>query len=230
MQQPFKPLSHFEQVDIHTKSLPHWRQQGVTYFVTSRLWDSIPKQVMELWLHRRKAWLISHGLETPAQVAGLPGESQLEYHRLFTDHFYDLLDTGHGSCCLGEAGALEILSALFVQGHPERYSLDAWVIMPNHFHVLITPHKGIALGQVTRGWTGSSARSINILRGRSGRFWQPEGFDHIVRSRVQFQHYRDYIASNPEKANLRRGCLMGFGGESGLSIEIMNSRINQPLT
>jgi menaquinone-specific isochorismate synthase len=39
--------------------------------------------------------------------------------------------------------------------------------------------------------------------GRSGAFWQPESYDHIVRDRNQLLAYREYIAGNPAKASLR---------------------------
>jgi hypothetical protein len=43
---------------------------------------------------------------------------------------------------------------------------------------------------------------INRATGESGAFWQPEPFDHIIRSNVQFCYLQDYIADNPKKANL----------------------------
>jgi hypothetical protein len=32
---------------IHSRNLPHWRQDGATYFVTFRQFDSIPRDVWE---------------------------------------------------------------------------------------------------------------------------------------------------------------------------------------
>jgi hypothetical protein len=155
---PFKPLNYFEKVAVHRKNLPHWRQQGVTYFVTSRLVDSVPAAVLHQWRQRRNSWLASFGLEAPSGIASLPEEAQHEYHRLFTAHFHELLDNGYGSCCLKIPEASEILVKLLVRGNPTEYNLDAWVIMPNHFHVLVTPREGFTLGKIGGGWKGSSAR------------------------------------------------------------------------
>jgi hypothetical protein len=38
-----------------------------------------------------------------------------------------------------------------------------------------------------------------------------EFFDHIVRSESQLEHYRRYIADNPNKAGLKRGYVVGQG-------------------
>jgi putative transposase len=46
---------------------------------------------------------------------------------------------------------------------------------------------------------------LNKLLGRSGRFWHPESFDHLVRSGEDFARFRQYIADNPKQANLKPG-------------------------
>jgi hypothetical protein len=44
-------------LDIHRGKLPHWRQEGVIYFVTFRLADSLPQAKLD-WLRREKElWL-----------------------------------------------------------------------------------------------------------------------------------------------------------------------------
>jgi len=43
---------------------------------------------------------------------------------------------------------------------------------------------------------------INRRLGIRGRFWQQDGFDHLVRSAEQFEHFRRYIARNGIKAKL----------------------------
>jgi type I restriction enzyme R subunit len=39
----------------------------------------------------------------------------------------------------------------------------------------------------------------------SGRLWQEESFDHLVRSPEQFEYFQRYIAENPRKASLNPG-------------------------
>ena len=55
------------------------------------------------------------------------------------------------------------------------------------------------------GWKHFQAVQINRAISSSGRFWQQDGFDHLVRSEEQFEHFRRYIADNPRKAGLSPG-------------------------
>ena len=41
---------------IYRRHMPHWRQDGATYFVTIRLADSIPETVVAQWNEMRRLW------------------------------------------------------------------------------------------------------------------------------------------------------------------------------
>ncbi|MBN8420191.1 MAG: transposase [Verrucomicrobia bacterium] len=214
---PFKPFDPNEKVRRHRGNLPHWQQQGTTYFVTSRLADSLPADVLDHWRRLRNAWLDAHGLSSALQLDRLMEEQRHEYHREFTARFHELLDAGHGACPLADSTCADVLIRKLVGGHGNEYQLDAWVIMPNHFHALVEPVEGRELCDKVQRWKGGSAREINLARGTSGRLWHREAFDHIVRSEAQLDHFRRYIALNPGKAGLKSGFVLGVGAESGLS-------------
>jgi REP element-mobilizing transposase RayT len=81
------------------------------------------------------------------------------------------------------------------------YVLRAYVIMPNHVHVLLDPL--VDLYRLTGGIKGVSARDANVRLGRTGKpFWQDESFDHWIRDAGQFTRTRSYIENNPVKARL----------------------------
>ena len=189
-------------VTIHDKHLPHWRQDGVLYFVTSRLADSMPQDKLLQWQESRNSWLKSHSLCEVGQVKQLPDAEQHEFHRLFTSLWHQWLDNGYGKCWLRDPNHRELLIQAFVKNHGATYDLDFWVVMPNHFHALLATRAGTSLGEVLKQWKGGSAREINRAVGRTGTLWQAEPYDHIVRSQHQMQHYRRYIANNPILANL----------------------------
>ena len=85
----------------------------------------------------------------------------------------------------------------------DRYHLGDFVIMPNHVHVLLTPLGGFTTVVIATSWKRFSARAINRILGNTGRFWQAESFDHLVRNAKQLDRIRAYIADNPR--NLRSG-------------------------
>lgn len=82
-----------------------------------------------------------------------------------------------------------------------RYDLHAYVVMPNHVHVLLTPH--VPLSKISSVIKGVSARDINASLGRSGKpLWQDESFDHWIRNPGEFERIRRYIEWNPVSAGL----------------------------
>ncbi len=85
--------------------LPHWEQEGATYFITFRTADSVPFKVLESWRKERDDWLRKHGveIETSAWHVGfekLPWLKQQEFNRHFAGRFEHLLDNCHGECVL----------------------------------------------------------------------------------------------------------------------------------
>ena len=169
---PFRPFDPSEQVRNHRLKLPHWRQWGTTYFITTRLADSLPVHVLDEWRRLRDAWLTSHGIASSRELEQLPEDQRHAYHREFTARFHELLDAGHGECVLARTNLAAILVSKFTAWHEREYHLDAWVIMPNHFHALVEPQEGTVLGEIIQRWKGGSAREINLACGRSGQFWQ----------------------------------------------------------
>ena len=87
--------------------------------------------------------------------------------------------------------------------HGEQYVLSDFVVMPNHVHVLAAFADEQAMLAQCESWKHYTAHEINRALGRRGRFWQQDGFDHLVRSAEQYDHLRRYIADNPERARLQ---------------------------
>lgn len=215
----FTPYNRNESVHRHRLNLPHWRQWGRTYFITTRLADSVPVHLRDHWKQQRGLWLSQRGLPPDAGPDDLPEDERNAFHREFTNRFHQLLDTGHGDCVLARPDLASIVAGLLTSGHGDFYRIDAWVIMPNHLHALVEPMENQTLGAIVKRWKGASARRINGSIGRNGSLWQAEVFDHIVRSEAQFEHFRRYTAGNPGKAGLREGFVLGLGDRAGLTPE-----------
>jgi REP element-mobilizing transposase RayT len=83
----------------------------------------------------------------------------------------------------------------------ELYEPQAWVVMPNHVHLLILPR--VALAQITHWIKGKTAMEANRLLGRTGEpFWQDESYDHWARNEREFNRIVEYIEENPVAAGL----------------------------
>jgi len=83
----------------------------------------------------------------------------------------------------------------------DRYQLHAFVVMPNHVHMLVTPHVVATkwLGPL-KGFTAHEANRILSNHGKP--FWQDESYDHLVRSDAEFGRICGYIESNPVTAGV----------------------------
>lgn len=87
-----------------------------------------------------------------------------------------------GSCLLRQPEVAAIVRDCLLHGAGARYTLHAWCIMPNHVHVVVTPHTGQTLSAIGHTWKSYTAKQINAVVGRSGEVSERESFDHLVRS------------------------------------------------
>ncbi len=77
----------------------------------------------------------------------------------------------------------------------------AWVVMPDHFHWLVTLGDS-ELSSVMHQVKRRSAVAINRLRGHGGRVWQPGFHDHAVRKEEDIIALARYVVANPLRAGL----------------------------
>ncbi len=84
----------------------------------------------------------------------------------------------------------------------KKYSLIAWVIMPNHVHVLLRPLPDVELEAVLHSIKSDTAHEANKTLDRSGQFRQHESYDRYIRNEKHFANVIKYIERNPVKARL----------------------------
>ena len=106
------------------------------------------------------------------------------------------------SCILRQPGAAKIVMDAMRHFDGERYELDAACVMPNHAHALLCPIVPQTLSSVMHSWKSFTSKQLNRLFDRSGRIWEPESFDHLVRTGRSNDGFIRYIAENPANAGL----------------------------
>jgi type I restriction enzyme R subunit/putative DNA methylase len=107
-----------------------------------------------------------------------------------------------------EARTIIFDHCLFENGR--RVRMHAFVVMPDHVHVLFTPledERGTphTLAKIMNGIKGASSHSVNKLLDRKGVLWEPESFDRILRSSGDFEFRLSCIVGNPIAAGLAKG-------------------------
>ncbi len=188
-------LNPYESLDIHRRRLPHWDQEASTQFVTWRLWDSIPAELLEFWGREKEVWLGRHPRPWDA-------DTEKEYDSIFGQRVDGWLDAGHGSCFLRDTETRRIVEEALRFFEGERYDFWAFVIMPNHVHTLFSPFPKQLLERTLHSWKGFTAKEINFLLGRSGSVWSPDYHDRMIRDEAHFDSCVRYIRRNPMKAGL----------------------------
>jgi REP element-mobilizing transposase RayT len=175
----FKPkLSRDDFGWYNKRRLPHLDADVYSQFVTFRLSDSMPEEVLERW---RKEGM---------------GDAAF---RKRIEHY---LDAGYGECWLDRPDVAKIVREALYFHHNKNYFLDSWVLMPNHAHILFTPLAGVHLPVLMHSIKSYSAQMANKILGRQGQFWQHESFDRYIRDTRHFAAVRRYIEHNPVKAGL----------------------------
>lgn len=193
-----KFLNGFAEIRKHGNRLPHWQQTHTAYFVTFRLADSIPSNLLSQWREDRDGWLVEH----PKPWSK---ETEMSYHLKFSSRIDQWMDQGYGSCLLADSLMAEKVGETLLMKDGDEYQLHSWVVMPNHVHVLFSSATGQTLPKIVASWKRFSATKIHKTAGSSGSLWQKDYFDRLIRDWDHFMNVARYIRRNPGKAGLRDG-------------------------
>jgi putative transposase len=163
---------------LYRRRLPHLSATGHPVFLTWRLHGSLPPN---------RAF--PRASLTSGQAFGA------------MDRLLDEARTG--ACYLRQSAIADmVVEALHYNSSTLRhYDLHAFVVMPNHVHMLATP--AVPLPVLTKSLKGITARRANMTLGLTGKpFWQEESYDRLVRDGREFERIRRYIENNPVRAGL----------------------------
>jgi len=169
--------------------LPHWSQDEVMQFVTFRLGDALPRDKVLRWKS------LSEAFRNTWPPPWTP-ETAAEYHRNFTMKLERWLDHGSGACWFRDPSNRKIFEEIIMHFQGERVEHEAWVIMPNHVHLLFKPIDTIE--KLVQAWKSVSAKRLG-----QGPIWQPNYRDTLIRDGEHFANAIRYIRNNPVKAKLR---------------------------
>ncbi|HEV2695976.1 MAG TPA: transposase [Verrucomicrobiae bacterium] len=193
---PAKPLRPLRS-GIHTRGyLPHVKREGASYFVTFRLNDSLPKEVL-LGFEQEYA----EALRTLS--AKSPAEATAEIHRELRRKIERYLDQGAGECHLQKPEIADMVADALRHFDGKEYVLDDWVVMPNHVHAILWPFPNFTLSEILQSRKSRTSRQANLMLKRTGEtFWQRESYDHWIRDENEKARIRRYIRMNPVNARL----------------------------
>jgi REP element-mobilizing transposase RayT len=177
--------------------LPHLKKEGAAYFVTFRLADSLPAHEVARLKHERNTLIEqAHTAKSP-----LTWHEEQDLLAWYCDKVEALLNAGHGTCWLSKPEVADHVATALKYFDQQRYELNAWVVMPNHVHVVVWPMPGHTLSSILHSWKSYTSHKANKMLHLPGKtFWQAESFDHWIRDDEERARLVAYVESNPVKA------------------------------
>jgi REP element-mobilizing transposase RayT len=169
--------------------LPHFELGEAPQHVTFRLADSLPQTAI---------------LQLESEIRTLPPEKHDTARRNRLEAY---IDAGHGCCILRKPAIADMLQNSLLTFDARRYRLLAWVVMPNHVHVLFRPIGHWTMANIVASWKKFTARKISEYLRANGEapitpIWQREYWDRYVRDQHHLARAIEYIHTNPVKAGL----------------------------
>ncbi len=214
---------------FYKRNLPHFQPEGHTYFITTRLAGSIPKNIydqikMEYEKELEKLASDENKKNRRENYSELQRNNFIKYEKILDSCKY-------GAKWLSDGRIANIVKNVLHLKDNKLYDLISYTIMPNHIHIILKPlverasarylnnstNKGgnlsshnsknvvllkYPLTEIMRLLKGGTAFQANKILKRKGNFWQHESYDHVVRDEKELLRIVKYILNNPVKAGL----------------------------
>lgn len=212
---------------FYRKKLPHWQPPEGTFFITFRLFGSIPKPVIERLksayddalyqieaqeaeevgkVRKEQNIMGKLPLDILRKIESISNKKRYDEQKRYFKRFEDFLDSNLNEPHYLKNPDVAALNAQSLHFYDEkRYKLWAFCIMSNHVHVLLTLLPGAPnLWKVVQDIKKFTAAKGNQILGRKGeKFWEDESYDHLVREKEgEFDRILRYILNNPVKAGI----------------------------
>ncbi|MBL6963780.1 MAG: transposase [Bacteroidetes bacterium] len=164
------------------RKLPHFQPEGAVFSIVFRLKGSLPSQIIENLKEEKKLNLISDS----------------DYFKMF-DSFLDKSNSANNY--LENPAVADIVKTSIHFLDKKEYNLICYCIMPNHVHLIIEKCKK-ELYRILQSIKAYTAREANKALARTGKFWQSESYDHVIKDDNELENAMVYILNNPANANL----------------------------
>jgi REP element-mobilizing transposase RayT len=164
--------------------LPHFDGMVIPQFISLHLADSIPRAVIARWKRE------------------LDIKNSTQDEILLQRRIEKYADQGYGEAYLNDERLSEMVQETLLKDDGKKYRLAAWVVMPNHVHLLTTRFENCTLSDIMQSFKSITAHRANKTLRRSGEFWMPEYFDRYIRTAKHYTKTVEYIENNPVKARL----------------------------
>jgi putative transposase len=120
--------------------------------------------------------------------------------------FVTSVTDGRRAILQSECMARLLLDVLYSYRSQGRFLLHEFVIMPDHFYLLITPAVNVSLEKALQFVKGGFSYRAKKELGFSSALWEAGFTNRRIRDAEDYQNHREYIRENPVKAHLVERC------------------------
>ena len=170
---------------FYRRELPHIQPKGGTFFVTFRLYGSVPKSRIK-------------------RLKQLHKEMNLN---LPTDYYYNYDRELNGPYWLDDPQIANIVISAMKFWDQNGVDLICYCLMGNHVHIVVkvwpenSKGEEFFLAKYMKSIKTFSSRKANEVLGRTGQpFWRPESYDSLIKNEKSLRRVIKYILDNPVKA------------------------------
>ena len=205
-----------KEIPTHYKPPPVIPPLGAAYFVTIRLKDALPHEVihqLETEFEQEKNQILQDHTDQP--------EAQLSeaVKRFFAKYDHQLDHQPRGKCYLQHPDVCRTVKDQLYDMDGKYYDLQAHCLMPNHLHILIdifhylddedydptNPARSKTyLNDTIEKFKARAAYYSNQALQRRGNFWQKGSYQHHIQDDAEWCNVVNYIMLNPVRAGLAR--------------------------
>jgi putative transposase len=187
---------------MHKQSLPHIYPKNAAFFITFRLKNSVPTEILEKLKDDKDFKIKQIKVSTMSEQEKM--EAIYSEEKRFVARYDNLLHKlMKDDDDLKNPAIANIVADKMKEYDQKLYNLIAYCIMSNHVHLLFTTDGYDAnISSIMQLIKGGSAYLCNKLLNRKGEFWQKESYDHYVRNQREFTNIEHYIIQNPVRAGL----------------------------
>lgn len=198
----------------YRQRLPHIQPIGASFFVTFRLYGSIPyAHLGKLKEEYQKKIIEAKCLKDLKAKNSLLFDIRKRYLFQIDQLLHKIVN---GPMVLSQKEILDKTKEVLHRFDGEFYDLICYSIMSNHVHMLIDTSiqikedqyfdeftdKFTTLDQIMKRVKAPIARFANTILNTSGQFWERESYDIYIRNEIMMGNVISYILENPVKAKL----------------------------
>jgi REP element-mobilizing transposase RayT len=164
--------------------LPHFDGIVISQSISLHLADAVPRKVIEGWKRE------------------LDARNSTQDKALLQRRIERYADQGYGEAFFKDDRLAEMVQETLLKDDGKKYRLSAWVVMPNHVHLLLARVDECTLSDIMQSFKSITSHKANKTLGRNGQFWMLEYFDRYSRNATHYKKTVEYIENNPVKARL----------------------------